>query len=139
MRPELSIEPEFLLPAPCTLRLYLEGEVFFSSNKHWLHPLFDLQAFFAGEGAPAGAVLVDRVTGLGAAFLVANLGIRQLRTQLLSRLAIPVLERHGIEVRCKETVAKVACATEDLLAGIQATEEACALLRIRREQALAGT
>jgi hypothetical protein len=135
MRPDLLIEPEFQLPAPETLRLYFDGRVVFSSTKHWLHPLFDLETFFAQGCDPAGAVLLDRITGLGAAFLLANLGIRKLRTQVLSRLAVPVLERHGIDYRCNESIEKVACATEDLLLGIREPEVACALLRERWERA----
>ena len=83
------------LPAPLTLRLYEGAEVIFASEKHWLHPLFDLEAFFADSGRdPSRARLVDRITGRAAAFLVVRLGIRELRTGILSRRAIPVLDEN---------------------------------------------
>jgi len=121
------------LPAPLTLRLFRGTEVLFSSDRHWLHPLFDLEAFLAESGHdPAGTRLVDRITGRAAAFLVVRMGIRELDTLVLSRRAIPVLERHGVRTRCREEVDRVQCATEDLLAGIEDPEAAHALLLERR-------
>ena len=97
------MKAELELPAPLTLRLYRGTEVLFSSEKHWLHPLFDLEAFFPRSGQdPAGTRLVDRITGRAAAFLVVRLGIRDLDTRVLSRRAIPVLEAHGVRVRSGE-------------------------------------
>ena len=122
------------LPAPLTLRLYQDAEVVFSSEKHWLHPLFDLEAFFAQGGLdPAGTRLVDRVTGRAAAFLVVRLGIRDLRTLVLSRRAIPVLERYAVQYECLETIDRVQCVTEDLLADIQDPEAAWTLLKKRSQ------
>jgi len=122
--------PELDLPPPLTLRLYKSGEVVFSSDKHWLHPLFDLEAFFALSGLdPAGTCLVDRVTGRAAAFLVVRLGIL-----VLSRRAVPVLDDAGVRHSCREEVDRILCATEDLLAPIQDPEAAWVLLQERRKR-----
>lgn len=121
------------LPAPLTLRLYAGDEVIFASDRHWLHPLFDLEAFIAQSGQdPTRTRLVDRITGRAAAFLVARLGIPELHSLLLSRRAIPVLEHHGIHYRCDELVDQIACSTEELLADTQDLEAACSLLQERR-------
>jgi zinc transport system ATP-binding protein len=129
-------DPDLDLPAPWTLRLFLDGRVVFASDRHWLHPLFDLEDFLAGSGLdPAAARLVDRVTGRAAAFLVARLGIRALDTRVLSLQAVPVLEAHGVACRWRERVDRVACMTEDLLAGVQDPEAAWTLLRERRARA----
>jgi zinc transport system ATP-binding protein len=137
VKDERRPDPGLHLPAPLTLRLYAGAEVIFSSEKHWLHPLFDLEAFFAQGGQdPAQTRLVDRITGRAAAFLVARLGIRELHTLILSRRAIPVLEAHGIQYRGSEVIDKVACATEDLLAEVQDLEAAWSLLQARRSPTL---
>ncbi len=121
------------LPAPLTLRLYAGDEVIFSSDRHWLHPLFELETYFGQSGQdPARTRLVDRITGRAAAFLVARLGIPELHSLLLSRRAIPVLEHHGIRYRCDELVDQVACKTEELLADTQDPEVAWSLLQERR-------
>lgn len=126
------------LPEPLTLRLLAGTEVLFTSDRHWLHPLFDLEDFLAGAGLDlSGTVLVDKVTGRAAALLIARLGIPELHTQVLSRRALPVLAAHHIHVRCREVVDMLPCATEDLLAGIQDPEAARALLEERRARALA--
>jgi zinc transport system ATP-binding protein len=124
------------LPAPLTLRLFSNRTPLFSSEKHWLHPLFDLEAFLAQEGrSPAGTLLVDRVTGRAAAFLLARLGIPQLRTGILSRRALPVLKRHGIAFQALEMVDRIACATEDQLLDVEDGETAYLLLQERRARA----
>ncbi len=135
MKDEPHPGPGSPLPAPLTLRLYAADEVIFSSDGHWLHPLFELEAFFAQSGQdPAQTRLVDRITGRAAAFLVARLRIPELHALLLSRRAIPVLERHGIRYRCDELVDQISCATEALLADTQDPEAAWALLQERRQR-----
>lgn len=125
------------LPAPLTLRLYAGDEVIFSSERHWLHPLFDLEAFFAQSSQdPAQTRLVDRITGRAAAFLVARLRIPELHSLLLSRRAMPVLEHYGIHYHCDEVVDQIACATEALLADTQDLEAAWSLLQARRSPTL---
>jgi zinc transport system ATP-binding protein len=132
----VKAEPE-LLPSPLTLRLYEGPDVIFTSEKHWLHPLFDLEDFFrAGGHDPARTRLVDQITGRAAAFLVARLGIRELETRVLSRRAVPVLQEHGVTFRCHELVDRILCATEELLADTLSLEEAWALLQERRTRAL---
>ena len=129
--------PDLDLPEPLTLRLYRDEAVVFSSEKHWLHPLFDLEAFFArGTCEPRRTRLVDRITGRAAAFLVARLGIPELDTRILSRRAVPVLDQHGVRWRCGELVDRILCATEDLLAETRDLEAAWTLLGERRAKAL---
>ena len=131
------MRPEDDLPAPLTLRLWAGAEVLFTSEKHWLHPLFDLEAWFAQSGRdPAGTRLVDRVTGRAAAFLMVRLGLPELHTRVLSRRALPVLDRYGVRHTCGELVDQLPCATEDLLAGVQDPGAARALLQERRARSL---
>jgi hypothetical protein len=126
-------DPERDLPTGVTLRLYVDGEVVFESGGRWLHPLFELEEHLARTGLdPAGARLVDRITGRAAAFLVVRMGIRILDTRLLSDRAVPLLDAHGVRWRCAERVERVLCRTEDLLADVQDAEAAWTLLQARR-------
>jgi hypothetical protein len=132
------VRPEhdpFELPEPLTLRLYRGEQVLFASEGRWLHPLFELEAVFAGGVDPAGTRILDRVTGRAAAFLVARLGVPSLRTRVLSRRAVPVLERYGIAYEALQIVDQIACATEELLGEIDDLESAYALLAERRRRA----
>ena len=121
------------LPEPLTLKLLRGEDVLFTSERHWLHPLFELETHFRTTGAqPAGTLLVDRVTGRAAACLMARMGLPRLRTGILSRLAIPVLEAHGIACLAREIVDRIPCATESELEGIDDLETAYGLLQARR-------
>jgi hypothetical protein len=126
-------DPELDLPAGVTLRLYVGGGVVFESGGRWLHPLFELEEHLARTGLdPAGARLVDRITGRAAAFLVVRMGIRILDTRLLSDRAVPLLDAHGVRWRCAERVERVLCRTEDLLADVRDPDAAWTLLQARR-------
>jgi zinc transport system ATP-binding protein len=126
-------DPGLDLPAPLTLCLFAGRERLFASERHWLHPLFDLEAYFAQSGQdPRQTRVVDRITGRAAAFLLARLGIPELHTLVLSRRAIPVLAQHGIRCRFREQVDRIACATEDLLAQTRDPAAAWAVLQERR-------
>ena len=137
MKDDLRLDPAEL-PEALTLRLYDGDRVAFESGRHWLHPLFELEPFLAGADPelPGRARLVDRITGRAAAFLVARMGIRELRTGLLSRRAEPVLARFGVCTTCVERVDRILCATEDELAEIEDPGTAFALLLARRARAL---
>lgn len=103
-----------------TLRVLRGDELLFSSDKHWLHPLFDLQVHQTEHrDIPwEEALLLDRVTGRAAAFLLADLGITRIWTRTLSRRAIPVLETSGISFDAVEVVDRIACSTEDTFLAI---------------------
>ena len=136
---ERSASASLHLPEGVTMQLLAGEEVVFSSGRKWLHPLFDLEPFFAsGPVRPAQTRLVDRITGRAAAFLVVRLGIPRLGTLVLSRRAIPVLQRFGVEHECGEVVDRVKCATEDLLAEVEDVEAAWSILQARRARALAS-
>jgi zinc transport system ATP-binding protein len=126
-------DPGLELPEPWTLCLYTGSERLFASERHWLHPLFELEAYFARSGQdPRQTRVVDRVTGRAAAFLLVRLGIPELHTLVLSRRAIPVLARHAIQCRFREQVDRIGCATEDLLAQTEDPGAAWSILQERR-------
>ena len=106
----------------------------FSSSKRWLHPLFELEAHHGVQPIPGleEGLLVDRVTGAAAAFLVADLGIRRLWTGTLSRRAIPILEAHGVAFQAVTLVDRIACSTEDEFADISDCKRAPGLALARR-------
>ncbi len=122
-----------------TLRLLVGEATVFSSRRHWLHPLFELEALQEVQPIPGlqEALLIDRVTGAAAAFLVASLGIRHLWTGTLSRRAIPILEAYGIAFQSVTIIDRIVCATEDEFASLRDLDAARAQLRIAQQRALA--
>lgn len=122
-----------------TLRVLLAEATQFSSPKRWLHPLFDLKSHLAAHPeVPWGdALLIDRVTGRAAAFMLADLGIRRVWSGVLSHRAVPVLEAHGIAYEAVGYVERIGCSTEESFLGITDLAEARAELERLRQRSTA--
>jgi hypothetical protein len=104
----------------------------FSSTGSWLHPLFELERFLAESGTdPAACVLRDKLIGKAAALLIVRLGIRDVRTGVLSSLGEAVLVAWGVRYHAEERVERILCRTEELLATVDDPEEAYRLICAR--------
>lgn len=123
------------LPSGVTCQYWVGEQLCFASGRRWLHPLFDLADHLGGAKADRRGLLVDTIIGRGAAFLIARMGIPRVQTRLVSRLAIPVLDAHGVAWFAGAEVDRVQCATEAELAQVADLGEACRLLARRRERA----
>ncbi len=150
------------LPEGITLQLYLaqpevassSWKVLFSSSKKWLHPLFELEEFLASHTSKENTnkrsfdfgnnlnvsasdlFLRDTVIGRAAAILITRMGIKRIETNLISSLAIPLLQEHSVQFESIRTIDAIACMTENLLKDYSDSEEAYALLAERRVNAL---
>jgi zinc transport system ATP-binding protein len=115
-----------------TLSVYQRDSCIFTSHSKWLHPLFELETVIHDQALDASRLVVhDKIVGAGSAFLLAHLGIRQLRAGILSEQGATVLQRFDIHVTQDKRVDRIACATESLLDPTMPLDEAVALLRKR--------
>jgi hypothetical protein len=123
-----------------TLEAYRGRELVFTSDRHWLYPLLDLEQHLSLETAPSKAelYLVDRVIGRAAALFMVQLGVDRVHAGVLSRRAQPVLEQFGIPYTCDEVVERIACRTEELLGDEWSPERAAAWIRERAERVSAS-
>ncbi|TVQ40796.1 MAG: DUF1893 domain-containing protein [Spirochaetaceae bacterium] len=118
--------------AAVVLRLSRNGDDLFTSDGLWLHPLLDLTRFIAERGeSAADCELYDKIVGRAAALLIVRLCIRTVRTDLLSRRAIPVFDAHGVAWRATTVVDRIDCRTEDLLAEEHDPDAAYRVIRAR--------
>ena len=100
-------------------------EIVFTSNKSWLHPLFDLMDFLAPGTIPAKNLFVqDKLIGRGAAVLLAKMGIANCHGKIISKRALPVLEEYGIAYTYDTLVDQLECQTENVLTESMTLEEA---------------
>ena len=119
-----------------TLELLFEGEQYFSSAGHWLHPLFELERYLREHPRDLSrGLLHDKVVGRGSAFLIVRLGIRRVHADLLSRLGKDVLDRAGVANSHDTLVEQIQCRTEEILRHVTEPEEAYALLAERAARA----
>jgi hypothetical protein len=80
---------------------------------------------------PENLILQDNIIGKAAALLIYRLGFRTVKAGILSRLGEAVLQRHGIVYTYEQLVDRIHCQTEELLAPVEAPEEAYRLVQIR--------
>jgi zinc transport system ATP-binding protein len=122
------------LPDGATLAVYNNDNLIFTSSASWLHPLFDLEKFFASYSGPCHDLSAhDKAVGKAAAALLVRLGIRHIHTELASSLAVRFLDEAGIPITYDKKVERILCATEGLLADVDDIKEIYSILRMRME------
>lgn len=93
-----------------------QNKVIFTSNEHWLYPLFELEDFLKQHHYDPGELFLrDKIAGRAAASLMVHLGIKQCHIELISKLAITVFQQHGVSFTYDQLVEKIQCRTETLI------------------------
>lgn len=97
----------------------------------WLHPLLVLRDLVAGGqiALPTGAL--DPVVGKAAAFLYAELGMREVRARIASRGALELARRSGFLLSGETLVDAIACATETELRHTGSIQDARRIIESR--------
>ena len=99
-----------------TLEVFLKDKLIFFSDKHWLHPLFELEQFIYKTDYKAPDLTAhDKIIGKAAALLLIHLGIGHVKGELMSKLGKEALDRYGVKNDYTNLVDRIICATEYLL------------------------
>lgn len=123
-----------------SLIIKLNDQTVFTSDQHWLYPLFEFEDYLKQSGKGADHLfLKDKIAGKAAACLIVFLGIKRCHIELLSERAIPVFKANGIEFTYDNLVDHIQCRTEDLITDKMSIADAYLFLRKRagRVQGLA--
>ena len=109
-----------------------QDDIIFTSDSHWLHPLFELDDFLSKNPYPvADLFLQDKIAGKAAACMIVRLGIRKCHIELISERAISVFERVGIDYTYDTCVAQIECRTEYLITDDMPVDDVWLFLRKR--------
>lgn len=94
-----------------------DGEVLYSDNGKWLHPLFDCSYYMSDEIKDKSKVILhDKIQGQAAAALTIYLGFEHVQVDLISEKALALYERFPeIEVEYLEKCERISCQTEAIL------------------------
>jgi len=115
-----------------SLVVKLNTHTVFTSDQHWLYPLFELEDFLKQSGTIADDLfLSDKIAGKAAACLIVFLGIKKCHIELLSERAIPVFETNNIEFTYDHLVDHIQCRTEDMINDKMSISDAYLFLRKR--------
>ena len=109
-----------------------QDSVIFTSDSHWLHPLFELDDFLSKNSYTASDLFLrDKIAGKAAACMIVRLGIRRCHIELISKRAIPVFEKAGVECTYDTVVEQIECRTEYLITDDMSVDDAWLFLRKR--------
>jgi zinc transport system ATP-binding protein len=115
-----------------SLIIRYQDSVIFTSDSHWLHPLFELSDFLSKNHFPASELfLCDKIAGKAAACMMIHLGIRKCHIELISERAIPVFENAGIGYTYDNIVEQLDCRTEYMITDSMSVDDAWLFLRKR--------
>jgi len=120
------------IQAGLSLQVSHKGNLVFSSQGKWLYPLFDLGEFLAKENFPVEELLlVDKIAGKAAAFLIVRMGFVHIHLKLISKGALEVFNRFGRAVTFDQEVDSIQCKTEQLVSSKDDPEQVWQMLRRR--------
>jgi hypothetical protein len=112
-----------------TLKVVLNSEIVFQSDRRWLQPLFELEEFLKSHPLDISRADVhDKVIGKAAAMLITRIGAGSVYGEVMSELGRDVFLQAGIPHTYETLVARIDCHTEELLLEINDLERAHALL-----------
>lgn len=108
------------------------NKVIFTSNQHWLYPLFELEDFLKQNNYSGSELFVrDKIVGRAAASLMVHLGIKHCHVGIMSRLATSIYDKYGISYTYDRIIDKIQCRTENLIDDEMSISDAYLLLRKR--------
>jgi zinc transport system ATP-binding protein len=109
-----------------------QNQIIFTSDSHWLHPLFELDDFLSKNEFPVSDLfLQDKVAGKAAACMMARLGIKKCHIELISKRAVSVFEKADITYTYGTMVEQIDCRTEYLITDEMPVDEVWLFLRKR--------
>jgi len=109
-----------------------QNSIIFTSDSHWLHPLFEFDDFLSKNPyAAADLFLQDKIAGKAAACMIVRLGIRKCHIELISARAIPVFEKAGVAYSYDTMVEHIDCRTEYLISDDMSVDDVWLFLRKR--------
>jgi hypothetical protein len=118
-----------------TLQVVEDGNILFESQGKWLFPLFDLEDYLKSHPMDLSrAIIRDKVVGKAAALLALRLGFQRHHGDLMSDLAIKVLENAGVSYSFDNRVPQITCKTETILRDMDDMEEAYHILCLRAKR-----
>lgn len=112
-----------------TMQVMENEQVIFQSEKRWIHPLLDLDAYISRNDLDlSNAEIHDKVVGKAAALLILRFGVRVIHTNVISKLACEVFDQNSLAYFYTTLVDRIDCKTEVLLHDIHDPEEAYRIL-----------
>ncbi len=94
-----------------------QGKVIFRHNGSWLYPLMDLEKYLEEKRIKAEDLfLQDKIVGRAAAFLIVDMGFKEVKALILSLPGKEVFDAYSVHYEYETLVDRILCRTEQMLA-----------------------
>lgn len=115
-----------------SLEAWVGDKLVFSSQKHWLEPMMELERFLIDSKTPAGSIVLhDTKAGRAAAGLAIRLGIQSVVIGTVSDYALQMYSDWGVAVSFDRHVPLLECMTERLITPSMTPDEIYCLIQKR--------
>lgn len=114
---DVDIAKEYLLKNHLNFVIVKDGQVIEESSARGIKPIYE--TYKNNVNYFEGASVADRVIGKAAAMFLVSGGIKELYTDLISELAIEILESRNIEVHYLKKVSMILNRTQDDMCPIE--------------------
>ena len=115
-----------------TFQVINNCKVLYQSDKRWLFPLFDFEAFLTQQPLDISrAEIHDKVVGKAAAILILRLGVGSVHADVVSQIACAVFDQARLPYSFGTLVDRIDCQTEEILLDINDPEVAYRILSER--------
>jgi hypothetical protein len=114
---DIEIAKEHMINNNLNFVLVKDGNILAESNSRGIKPIYD--TFVNNANDFWGASVADRVIGKAAAMFLTNGGIKELYTDLISDLALDILEEKDIKVQYLKKVPMILNRTKDDMCPIE--------------------
>ena len=115
-----------------SLIISYHDDIIFTSDSHWLYPLFELNDFLTNKKISASDIFLrDKIAGKAAACMIVYLGVKKCHIELLSERAISIFERAGVCFTYDRIVDQIYCSTETLITDDMSVDDVWLFLRKR--------
>ena len=106
-----------------------QQELIYQNNGSWLYPLFELEEFINENNIQTEQLfLKDKIIGAAAAVIIIKLGIKNCHGQLVSKLALPRLEKNNVKITWGKLTNRIDCKTEEIITNQLSISEAYNIL-----------
>jgi len=93
-----------------TLEVYQKENLIFHSKSRWLAPLFELEEFLnKKKNSKDNLKIVDKIIGVGAAILIVKNDYDNIYTNLITKNALLILNKHTKKIEYKKLISALEC------------------------------
>ena len=125
-------EQKKILSDGISLKVYSDEKVIFENMGKWLYPLFELEEFIDDNNLNAANLFLhDKIAGRAAASLISGMGFKKCFIDVVSKEALDVFMKQGVDCSYSILVDRIDCMTEEIITPDMSPDQVYILIKHR--------